>query len=70
MSAFGVVGTAAPEQVVERLEELGVLEGRSSARRILTLVAHWVYGMGIETALGLLRRERRGAANWRVYALC
>ncbi len=64
LAAFDAVGTTAPEQVVERLEELGVLEGWSpEARRVLTAVAHLAYGVGTGTALGLLRRRRGGATE-------
>lgn len=64
LSAFGVVGTTAPEQVVERLEELGALDGWSpEARRALTAAAHLAYGVGTGAALGLLRRERGGATE-------
>ena len=58
MAGFGLVGTTAPEQVIERLEELRVLDGLSpEARRVLAAVAHLAYGVGTGTALGLLRRE-------------
>ncbi len=64
LSRLGAVGTTAPEQVIERLEELGLLDDRSpEARRVLTLVAHVAYGVGIGMALGLLRRERGGVAE-------
>jgi hypothetical protein len=64
MAALGLVGTSAPEQVVERLEELGLLEGWSpEARRVLVVVAHYAYGVGIGTALGLLRRRRGGVVE-------
>ena len=63
LAAIGVVETSAPEQVVERLEELGLVDDWSpEARRVLTGVAHLAYGVGTGTALGLLRRER-GAAT-------
>jgi hypothetical protein len=53
-----------PEQVVERLEELGLVDDWSpEARRVLTGVAHLAYGVGSGTALGLLRRERDGVAE-------
>lgn len=59
MAGFGLVGTTAPEQVIERLEELRVLNDLSpEARRVLAAVAHLAYGVGTGTALGLLRRER------------
>ena len=61
LAASGALGTTAPEQVVERLEELGLLDGWSpEARRVLTLAAHLAYGVGTGTAMGLLRRERGG----------
>jgi hypothetical protein len=59
MAASGLVGITAPEQVIEKLEELGLLEDWSpEARRLLTGMAHLAYGVGIGTSLGLLRRER------------
>ncbi|HZY57722.1 MAG TPA: hypothetical protein VFE09_07990 [Rubrobacteraceae bacterium] len=64
MAGFGAVGTTAPEQVVGRLEELGLLDGWSpEARRVLTVAAHLAYGVGTGTALGLLRRKRGGAVE-------
>jgi hypothetical protein len=64
MAVLGLVERSAPEQVVERLEELGLLDGWSpEARRALTLVAHYAYGVGTGTALGLLRRRRGGATE-------
>ena len=61
MAGFGLVGTTAPEQVIERLEELRVLDDVSpEARRVLAALAHLAYGVGTGTALGLLRRERGG----------
>lgn len=58
LALAGLVQKTAPEQVVERLEELGLLEGWSpGARRLLAVVAHLGYGVGIGSALGLLRRE-------------
>lgn len=60
----GFVHTTAPEQVVERLEELGLLEGWSSgSRRTLAIVAHLAYGIGAGTAFGVLRRECGGKAE-------
>ena len=64
MAGLGLVGTTAPEQVIERLEELRVLDGLSpEARRVLAAAAHLAYGVGTGTALGLLRRERGGVAE-------
>lgn len=64
LAAAGLVGVTAPEQVIAKLEELRLLDGRSpEARRVLTGAAHLSYGVGIGTALGLLRREKGGAAE-------
>ena len=64
LATFGAVGTTAPEQVAERLEGLGALDGWSpEARRALALTAHLIYGVGTGTVLGLLRRRRGGAAE-------
>ncbi len=64
LAAIGMVETSAPEQVVERLEELGLVDDWSpEARRVLTGVAHLAYGVGTGTTLGLLRRERGGVAE-------
>ena len=61
MAGFGLVGTTAPEQVIEWLEELRVLDDLSpEVRRVLAALAHLAYGVGTGTALGLLRRERGG----------
>ncbi len=57
LAATGAVFTTAPEQVVGRLEELGLLEGFSPrARKALTLAAHFLYGTAIGAAFGALRR--------------
>lgn len=64
LSWFGLVGDTAPEQVVERLRELGILDGSSPGdRRALTVGAHLLYGVGMGAAFGLLRRERGGPAE-------
>jgi len=64
MAALGLVGTSAPEQVVERLEELGLVDEWSpEARRVLVVIAHYAYGLGTGTALGLLRHRRGGATE-------
>ncbi|MDP9454339.1 MAG: hypothetical protein CYG60_15980 [Actinobacteria bacterium] len=58
LTGVGLVQKTAPEQVVGRLEELGLVDDWSKgARRALTVVAHLAYGLGIGTSLGLLRRE-------------
>lgn len=59
-----LVQKTAPEQVVDRLEELGLVEDWSpGAQRLLTVVAHLGYGISIGAVLGLLRRERGGPAE-------
>ena len=64
LAAVGAVGTTAPEQVIERIEELGFLENSSpGVRRMLVILAHITYGAGTGAALGLLRRERGGAGE-------
>jgi hypothetical protein len=64
LSRMGLVFETAPIQVVERAEELGLVEGWSPrALRLLAVTAHIAYGVGTGTALGLLRRERGGAAQ-------
>ena len=64
LTAAGLVGVTAPEQVIARLEELGLLDDPSpETRRVLTAVAHLAYGVGIGAALGLLRGERGGLAE-------
>ena len=61
---LGWVGRTAPEQVIERLEELGLVDDwPPEARRVLTVAAHLAYGVGIGTVLGLLRREQSGVAE-------
>jgi hypothetical protein len=63
-SRMGLVFETAPMQVVDRAEELGLVEGWSPrALRFLTAAAHLAYGAGTGTAFGLLRRERGGAAE-------
>jgi hypothetical protein len=63
-SRMGLVFETAPMQVVDRLEELGLVEGWSPrALRFLTVAAHIAYGVGTGTAFGLLRRHRGGAAQ-------
>ena len=57
----GLVFETAPMQVVDRVEELGLVGDLSPrGRRLLTVVAHFAYGAGTGTAFGLLRRERGG----------
>ncbi|MDP8951863.1 MAG: hypothetical protein M3N18_06450 [Actinomycetota bacterium] len=55
---IGLVFETAPMQVVDRIEELGLVGDLSpGSRRALTVAAHLAYGVGAGTALGLLRRE-------------
>jgi len=62
LSRMGLVFETAPMQVVERMDEVGLLEGTSpGARRLLTVAAHFAYGIGTGTAFGFLRRERGGS---------
>ena len=57
----GLVFETAPMQVVDRVEELGLVGDLSPAsRRLLTVVAHFAYGTGSGAAFGILRRERGG----------
>jgi hypothetical protein len=63
-SRMGLVFETAPMQVVNRAEELGLVDVSSpGVRRLLTVIAHVAYGVGTGTAMGLLRRERAGAAQ-------
>lgn len=58
LNAFGLVYTTAPEQVVRRLETLGLVDDwPKNARRALMLAAHFGYGMGAGAAFGALRHE-------------
>ncbi len=64
LNRVGLVFETAPMQVVERAEEVGLVEDLSpTGRRLLTLVAHFAYGTGTGIAFGLLRRERGGPAE-------
>jgi hypothetical protein len=58
LNKLGMVGTTAPEQVVRRAEELGLVENWSSgARGALMVAAHFAYGTGVGAVFGALRRE-------------
>jgi hypothetical protein len=58
---IGLVFETAPMQVVDRIEEVGLVGNLSpAARRLLTVVAHFAYGTGTGVVFGLLRRERGG----------
>jgi hypothetical protein len=55
---FGLVFDTAPVQVVDRIEELGLVEDLSpGAHRALTVTAHCAYGVGAGMVLGFLRQE-------------
>ena len=57
----GLVFETAPMQVVDRVEELGLVGDLSpEGRRLLTVFAHFAYGAGTGMAFGLLRRETGG----------
>lgn len=63
LEAAGLMNTSAPDQVVMRAEELGLLKGWSPvARRAATLVAHLGYGVGA------LRHEEEAAIAANEYA--
>ncbi|MDQ3863098.1 MAG: hypothetical protein M3317_06315 [Actinomycetota bacterium] len=58
---IGLVFETAPMQVVDRMEEVGLVGDLSPwGRRLLTVVAHFAYGAGTGMSFGLLRRERGG----------
>ena len=60
-SRMGLVFETAPMQVVDRVEELGLVGDLSpGGRRLLTVVAHFAYGAGTGMTFGLLRRETGG----------
>ena len=57
----GLVFETAPMQVVDRVEELGLVGDLSPwGRRLLTVAAHFAYGIGTGMSFGLLRREKGG----------
>ena len=63
-SKIGLVSETAPMQVVDRVEELGILGDLSPwGRRLLTVIAHFAYGAGTGMTFGLLRREKGGAGE-------
>ncbi len=58
---MGLVFETAPMQVVDRMEEIGLVGDLSPiSRRLLSVTAHFAYGAGAGAASGLLRRERGG----------
>ena len=63
-SRMGLVFETAPMQVVDRVEEVGLVGDLSPwAHRLLSVVAHFAYGTGTGTVFGLLRPEQGGAAE-------
>lgn len=67
LNRAGAVNVTAPEQVVRRMEELGLVDDWSqNARRALMVGAHFGYGTGAGTVFGALRstnsdpQEERG----------
>jgi hypothetical protein len=61
LTRIGLVFETAPMQVVDRMEEVGLVDDWSpGARRVLTVAAHFAYGIGTGTAFGILRREEGG----------
>ena len=64
LASVGLVQTSAPEQVVDRLDELGLTDDWSpKAHRALAVAAHLAYGVGMGAVLGLLRRRRGGVSE-------
>lgn len=64
LARVGLVQKTAPEQVVDRLRELGIADGLSpEARRALTIAVHLGYGVGMGVFLGVLRRKRARAVD-------
>jgi hypothetical protein len=56
---MGLVFETAPMQVVDRMEEVGLVGDLSPVgRRVLMGFAHFAYGAGTGAAFSLLRRER------------
>jgi hypothetical protein len=61
---IGLVFETAPMQVVDRMEEVGLVKDLSPpSRRLLSAAAHFAYGAGTGAAFGLLRRERGGSGE-------
>jgi hypothetical protein len=58
-SKVGLVFETAPMQVVDRMEEVGLVGDLSPrGRRLLSVMAHFTYGAGTGAVFGLLRRGR------------
>ncbi len=59
LNSLGLVHETAPMQVVDRLTDTGFAsEWPTSAKGLLTLGAHFGYGIGAGMAFGALRREK------------
>ncbi len=58
LASMGAVFTTAPEQVVARAEDLGLLDRFSSgAKKVLVVAAHFLYGTAVGAVFGALRGE-------------
>ncbi|CAN5240266.1 hypothetical protein BH18ACT10_BH18ACT10_07460 [soil metagenome] len=58
LARMNLVHATAPEQVIDRLVEVGALRDLSpGTKRVLAVAAHFAYGVGSGTAFALLRRE-------------
>lgn len=63
LARAGLVHETAPQQVVSRLEEFGLLDSVSPRLRdALAVAAHLGYGAGSGAVFGVLRRETGGLA--------
>ena len=61
---IGLVFETAPMQVVDRMEEVGLVGDLSPVgKRLLSVAAHFAYGAGTGAAFGLLRRKRGSAGD-------
>jgi hypothetical protein len=59
LNKLGLVHTTAPEQVIRRLVEIGLLEGLPlRVRQAVMVVAHFSYGTAVGTTFGMLRSKR------------
>jgi hypothetical protein len=64
LTRVGLVFETAPMQVVDRMEEVGLVDDWSpGARRVLTVAAHFAYGTGTGAVFGILRREQGGPSE-------
>ena len=64
LNRVGLVFDTAPVQVVDRIEELGIVKDISpGTRRMMVAVAHIAYGIGSGMILGLLRRRAGGPSE-------